>query len=230
MILTAEQLLVFDSLRPKAERIARRFSRDVRRYEADDAVQDALILAVQAIHKYDPARATGSVDDYAVAFIRRRLVDRYRALFGCSVRQRGRYAVSRAESIDGAAGRADRCLASVDERDECLAALDAMHPGHRLVAEALYLDGLTMREAARRLGVTFSYVSKVAPRLRGCVRIGPDGRVRHRGARAPRTAVRGYGRPLHSGRIEHGDNVGGAGSDCRPGDVGHNSSGRLAAA
>jgi RNA polymerase sigma-70 factor, ECF subfamily len=122
---------------------------------ADDVLQEVLISLHRARHTYDPAR---SFAHWLFGICEHRLIDHQRR----AVRAR-RFVAFSPEAIAELAG-AQHCNSRALARDAILEAVAQLPAGQRRAVELLKLDGLSVDEAAKRVGVRTAALKVAAHR------------------------------------------------------------------
>lgn len=113
------------------------------RESAEDVVQETLLRAWRHIDRLDAA--SGNPRAYLCAIARNVLTDRWRA------ERRRPQLVSDAATVAAVPSGSD--VEAAVERWTVAEALQRLTPDHRAVVEALYVEGCSVAETARRLGV-----------------------------------------------------------------------------
>ena len=160
----------------------RRYHRGRRWVDEEDLMQEGLIGLLSAVRGFDPGRGL-AFSAYALPAIRRRMY-RYGASQAAERHESIQPARSRDDDGEGQHGR-DVPDHRAERRAECreLAevvgwVLSRMHQADRVLIRAYYIEGLTMNEIARRLGVTHQAVDDRIRRalLRARRRVDPAAR------------------------------------------------------
>jgi RNA polymerase sigma factor (sigma-70 family) len=155
-----------------AGEVARRSSRrfQARYFDADDALQYALLGLCEALRIFGQRDRAGLVN-FCRAVCLRRCLDGYRAAVGRGGPGGGKRArMHDAVNLEVERGAADPFLERVDLRDECGAALRPFTPRERAAARLYYIDGLTLRQTGRVLGLSESGTCRLFERMRGYAR------------------------------------------------------------
>jgi RNA polymerase sigma-70 factor (ECF subfamily) len=130
--------------------------------DAEDLVQDTLLRALAALPRYTPRGRLGAWLDRILVHL---ATDRRRASRRLLVTDAGELP-QRADPDPGPADAAE----SGERRRQLRLALAALPPPYRLVLAAVYGSGLTVREAARALGLSETAVKNRAFRARQMLR------------------------------------------------------------
>lgn len=196
--LTDSQRELATSALPLVEYVVGEYARKLPdQVSPDDLMQDGMIGAMSAARKFDPARGV-KFTSFASRYIRGAIVDGLRGMDWVprQVRRR-KEPITELISINAITRRAtgnnssestiadelgcDAIGLSDVDRIDCVRALfRGLGRRDRLMMDLLYIDGLTMKEAGRAIGVSESRVSQlhadVIVRLRGKVAIFPTSR------------------------------------------------------
>ena len=153
---------------PVVHHLVRLMSPGISDADTDDAVQDVFVKLVDILRSgaYDPAKS--KFRTYLSTLTRRLLVDRYRA---AAVRRDGEHA-DIAEMEDLASGDDPGELVDAKWRVACRMAAErrimeesALSDQSRAAWRLLSGSGLSVKDAARRLGIPANTVSKVKRRM-----------------------------------------------------------------
>ena len=133
-------------------------SRDVE--ETEDVVSETFLAAIRTIRTFDPQR--GTVSGWLLGIARNKLRDHFR---------RARRAVRCAPAGAGTAADADSrgpdgSLIAAETRDAVIRALNTLGDEERLALEWKYIDSLSVREIAERLGRTEKAAEAILYRAR----------------------------------------------------------------
>ncbi|MDQ3103650.1 MAG: sigma-70 family RNA polymerase sigma factor [Actinomycetota bacterium] len=129
--------------------------------DADEVIQEVLLEAWRSAHRYDPSR--GRATSWLGQIVRHRSIDLIRRT--AARRSREDRVVVRSAVVD-----VDDTLETVlilADRDSVRAALPGLTDLQREAVSFVYYDGMTITEAARRLGIP---VPTMKSRLRDAVR------------------------------------------------------------
>ena len=157
-----------DMYGPVVHHLVRLLSPGISDADADDAVQDVFVKLVDILRSgaYDPAKS--KFRTYLSTLTRRLLVDRYRA---AAARHDGEHA-DIAEMEDLASGDDPGELVDAKWRVACRMAAErrimeesALSDQSRAAWRLLSGSGLSVKDAARRLGIPANTVSKVKRRM-----------------------------------------------------------------
>lgn len=157
-----------DMYGPVVHHLVRLLSPGISDADTDDAVQDVFVKLVDILRSgaYDPAK--GKFRTYLSTLVRRLLIDRYREAVA---RRRDRQvAIEVAEEIavaddPGAWMDAKWRIACRMAAERRVMEESALAEQSREVWRLLSVDGLSVKEAARRLGIPPNTVSKVKRRI-----------------------------------------------------------------
>ena len=153
---------------PVVHHLVRLMSSGISDADTDDAVQDVFVKLVDILRSgaYDPAKS--KFRTYLSTLTRRLLVDRYRA---AAARHDGEHA-DIAEMEDLASGDDPGELVDAKWRVACRMAAErrimeesALSDQSRAAWRLLSVSGLSVKDAARRLGIPANTVSKVKRRM-----------------------------------------------------------------
>ena len=157
-----------DMYGPVVHHLVRLLSPGISDADTDDAVQDVFVKLVNILRSgaYDPAKS--KFRTYLSALVRRLLIDRYRE---AAARRRDRQVeIEVAEEIaveddPGAWMDAKWRIACRMAAERRVMEESALAEQSREVWRLLSVDGLSVKEAARRLGITSNTVSKTKRRI-----------------------------------------------------------------
>ena len=157
-----------DMYGPVVHHLVRLLSPGISDADTDDAVQDVFVKLVNILRSgaYDPAK--GKFRTYLSTLVRRLLIDRYRE---AAARRRDRQVeINVAEEIavaddPGAWMDAKWRIACRMAAERRVMEESALAEQSREVWRLLSVDGLSVKEAARRLGIPANTVSKIKRRI-----------------------------------------------------------------
>ena len=157
-----------DMYGPVVHHLVRLLSPGISDADTDDAVQDVFVKLVDILRSgaYDPAK--GKFRTYLSTLVRRLLIDRYRE---AAARRRDRQVeIEVAEKIaveddPGAWMDAKWRIACRMAAERRVMEESALAEQSREVWRLLSVDGLSVKEAARRLGIPANTVSKIKRRI-----------------------------------------------------------------
>ena len=157
-----------DMYGPVVHHLVRLLSPGISDADTDDAVQDVFVKLVNILRSgaYDPAK--GKFRTYLSTLVRRLLIDRYRE---AAARRRDRQVeINVAEEIaveddPGAWMDAKWRIACRMAAERRVMEESALAEQSREVWRLLSVDGLSVKEAARRLGIPSNTVSKIKRRI-----------------------------------------------------------------
>ena len=157
-----------DMYGPVVHHLVRLLSPGISDADTDDAVQDVFVKLVNILRSgaYDPAK--GKFRTYLSTLVRRLLIDRYRE---AAARRRDRQVeIEVAEEIaveddPGAWMDAKWRIACRMAAERRVMEESALAEQSREVWRLLSVDGLSVKEAARRLGIPANTVSKIKRRI-----------------------------------------------------------------
>ena len=153
---------------PVVHRLVRLLAPGISDADADDAVQDVFVKLVTVLRTgaYDPAK--GKFRTYLSSVVRRLLIDRYREAM--ARRQNQMVDIAAAEAIPvvddpGAWMDAKWRIACRMEAERRVMEESALSEQSRAIWRLLSGEGLSVKDAARQLGVPPNTVSKVKRRM-----------------------------------------------------------------
>lgn len=170
---------------PALKQLARGFAKRCRSplLDSDDAFQVAYLAFVDAAARFDPSRGC-SVRSFAMNRARGALIDELRKVDFLTLTQRRkgdaaprlfsltRFDREKEEDEDWPMSRAessafDKAVSERERADMIEYLFRPLHGRERLIAELVYVEGLTLEATAARIGVTSSRLSQVmAARIR----------------------------------------------------------------
>jgi RNA polymerase sigma-70 factor, ECF subfamily len=137
-------------------------SRD--RDAAEDLVSETFLAAIRTVHMFELER--GTVYGWLLGIARNKLRDHWRRAERVAAGQAIKAnQLARLDSTD-----ADEGAIAAETRDSAIRALDAMDDEERLALEWKYVESLSVREIAERLGRTEKAVEAILYRARNSFR------------------------------------------------------------
>ena len=133
------------------------------RQATEDLVSETFLAAIRAVASFDPAQ--GSVGGWLLGIARNKLRDHLRR-----AGREGDGGQARDEAVEATTAEADQGLLADEVRRSVLQTLDALDEEHRLVLEWKYVDSLSVREIAERLGRSERAVEAMLYRARDSFR------------------------------------------------------------
>ncbi len=130
------------------------------REATEDVVSETFLAAIRTVRTFDPQR--GTVSGWLLGIARNKLRDHFR---------RERRAVSRepagaSTAADPNSGGPDGGLITAETRDAVIRTLDTLDDEERLALEWKYMESLSVREIAERLGRTEKAAEAILYRAR----------------------------------------------------------------
>ncbi len=130
------------------------------RETTDDLVSETFLAAVRNIGTFDPRQ--GTVNGWLIGIARNKLRDHFRRAERVGVGRHGQAD----ESVDADLRGPDRNLVEADIREAVIRTLDTLTDEERLALEWKYVESLSVREIAKRLGRTEKAVEAILYRAR----------------------------------------------------------------
>lgn len=134
------------------------------RETAEDLVSETFLTAIRTLSNYDPER--GTVYSWLIGIARNELRDYFRR----SMQSESFLRASANNQGNADPATPDQDLVQVETQDAVVRTLDAMEDEERLVLEWKYLESLSVRTIAERLGRTEKAVESILYRARASFR------------------------------------------------------------